>query len=80
MEIPISERQFAALARLAGIKPTSKTFIALKLHFTKSVTMNMAAQQAGCGHQTARNAKVRIIQVIPTIPGRIVLLQEAMGQ
>lgn len=76
----ITERQFNALARVAGIGVGTKTHAAMKLVFVGGESDSAAARLTGVTRNVVTAAKNKMLGVIPTIPGRISLLQEALGK
>ena len=80
MELPITERQFAALARISGISVKSNVHKAMKLVFVNGLIPAEAARQTGLSNGYISNAKNKMIGVYLSLPQRIALLNEASGK
>lgn len=80
MELPITERQFTALARLAGISSQSAVHKAMKLVFVHGLIPAEAARQTGLSNGYISNAKHKMLGVYLSLPQRIGLLNEALGK
>jgi len=80
MELPITERQFAALAWAAGISKTSASHAAMKMIFTQGMAPSEVARTTGLQPSTVCNARAKMFSALALIPGKIARLQEAMGQ
>lgn len=80
MDLPITERQFNALARIAGISVNSNIHQAMKLVFVHGLIPAEAARQTGLSNGYISNAKHKMIGVYLSLPQRIALLNEALGK
>lgn len=80
MDLPITERQFAALARISGMSAKSKAHQAMKLVFVSGLIPAEAARQTGLSNGYISNAKHKMIGVYRSLPQRIALLNEALGK
>lgn len=75
----LTDRQFSALARVAYISETTKTYRALKLVMCSGWTSSRAAAELEMGAQTVSNARRRMVSAHSTLPSRIALLTDALG-
>ena len=80
MNLPITERQFTALARISGISVKSNVHQAMKLVFVSGLIPAEAARQTGLSNGYISNAKNKMIGVYISLPQRIALLNEALGK
>lgn len=80
MDELMTERQFRALAKVSGIGEHSRSFKAAKLIFTQGKRISEAAAEAEVVISVAGHAKNKMLGVLARLPGRIALLEEAMGK
>lgn len=80
MNIPIIERQFTALAKVAGITSSAAGHKAMKLIFVHGKTAADAVRETGLTAGYVSNAKNKMIGAYSQIPQRIALLREALGE
>lgn len=80
MELPITERQFNALARVSGFSANSKTHKAMKMIFVEGKRNSEVAAICDLTASVVGNAKNKMLNVHSSLPGRIALIQEALGQ
>ena len=80
MNLPVTERQFTALAKVAGIKSSAAIHQAMKMIFVQGNTAADAVRETGLTAGYVSNAKNKMIGAYSQIPQRIALLREALGE
>lgn len=75
----ITERQFTALMRVAGMKTETGTYKAMRLVFVEGKKNREAATLAGITVNVVGNAKNKVLDIYASLSGRIVLLSDAYG-
>ena len=75
----MKEAQFTALATLAGIHDTSRSWEACWYHLVNGKTIAESARLAGINRQTAANAKQKLVLKAAELPQLLATVRAAMG-
>ena len=75
----MTETQYVALARVAMIGSTTKTHQALKWVMCNGWTATRAAAKYEIGAQVVSNARRRLVLTHSTLPNRLQLITDALG-
>lgn len=79
LDTPITERQFTALAKVAGLGHTSRIYEAVKDVMVRGITPLESSHQHHISYGSVCNYRKKMIMTYSTLPDRIALLQEARG-
>lgn len=75
----MKHEQFQALAQLAGVNHTSRSWDACLFHLVDGKTIAESARLAGINRQTAANAKQKLVLKAAELPQLLATVRAAMG-
>ena len=75
----MKHEQFTALAQLAGVNHTSRSWDACLFHLVNGKTITESARLAGINRQTAANAKQKLVLKAAELPQMLATVRAAMG-